>query len=98
MANRVWESVNQDGSHHGWMIFCPACGNGHLFDDRWTFNGNLEKPTFRASMLCKSVDKDLKPTLCHSFVTDGKIEFLSDCLHAMAGKTVDLPDCKPNYS
>ena len=29
---------------------------------------------------------------CHSFVTDGRIEFLGDCTHAMAGQTVDLAD------
>lgn len=29
--------------------------------------------------------------ICHSFVTDGKIQFLSDCTHALAGKTVELP-------
>lgn len=28
---------------------------------------------------------------CHSFVRDGKIEFLSDCSHSLAGQTVDLP-------
>jgi len=28
---------------------------------------------------------------CHSFVTDGKIAFLGDCTHALAGQTVDLP-------
>jgi hypothetical protein len=28
---------------------------------------------------------------CHSFVTDGKIRFLEDSTHAMAGQTVDLP-------
>ncbi len=28
---------------------------------------------------------------CHSFVRDGRIEFLSDCSHAMASQTVDLP-------
>jgi hypothetical protein len=28
---------------------------------------------------------------CHSFVTDGKIQFLSDCSHELAGQTVDLP-------
>lgn len=30
--------------------------------------------------------------LCHSFVTDGKIQYLSDCSHKLAGKTVELPD------
>lgn len=29
--------------------------------------------------------------ICHSFVTDGRIQFLSDCTHALAGQTVDLP-------
>lgn len=28
---------------------------------------------------------------CHSFVTDGRIQFLTDCTHALAGQTVDLP-------
>jgi len=29
---------------------------------------------------------------CHSFVTDGRIQFLADCTHALANQTVDLPD------
>lgn len=29
---------------------------------------------------------------CHSFVTAGRIQFLGDCTHALAGQTVDLPD------
>jgi len=31
------------------------------------------------------------PSVCHSFVTDGRIQFLGDCTHALAGQTVDLP-------
>lgn len=31
-------------------------------------------------------------TSCHSFVTDGRIQFFSDCTHGLAGQTVDLPD------
>jgi hypothetical protein len=30
--------------------------------------------------------------VCHSFVTDGRIAFLRDCTHALAGQTVDLPE------
>ena len=30
--------------------------------------------------------------ICHSFVTDGMIQFLGDCTHALAGQTVPLPD------
>jgi hypothetical protein len=31
-------------------------------------------------------------SVCHSFVRDGHIQFLSDCTHALAGQTVDLPE------
>lgn len=31
-------------------------------------------------------------TVCHTFVTDGRIQFLGDCTHELAGQTVDLPD------
>ena len=31
--------------------------------------------------------------VCHSFVRDGKIQFLEDCTHALAGKIVELPEC-----
>lgn len=30
--------------------------------------------------------------ICHSYVTDGKIQYLNDCTHALRGQTVDLPD------
>lgn len=117
----------RDGVVTGYMIMCPACECGHLFntlkDDAapnrsvWTFNASVDKPTFRASMLVKSghyasgqkkSDGECwctyearygKPapfscSICHSFVTDGRIEFLKDCTHALAGQTVDLPDWK----
>jgi hypothetical protein len=29
---------------------------------------------------------------CHSFVVDGRIQFLGDCTHALANQTVDLPE------
>lgn len=33
-----------------------------------------------------------KCEVCHSFITDGRIQFLGDCTHALAGQTVELPD------
>jgi hypothetical protein len=78
----------------GYLIHCPACGYGHFFNveqpgpngQQWTFNGDLMKPTFSPSMLVLPPGRR-----CHSFVREGRIEYLSDCEHAMAGKTVDLP-------
>lgn len=31
-------------------------------------------------------------SVCHSFVNNGQIQFLSDCTHKLAGQTVELPD------
>lgn len=70
---------------------------------RWTYNGNPDKPTFSPSVLVTwnepsdnpseggDSSKDV-PKVCHSFVTDGRIQFLGDCTHALAGQTVDLPE------
>ena len=30
--------------------------------------------------------------ICHSYVRDGRIQFLGDCTHALVGQTVDLPE------
>lgn len=38
--------------------------------------------------------KKFKCTCCHSFITDGNIQFLNDCSHELAGKTVPLPTFK----
>lgn len=32
------------------------------------------------------------PFVCHSFVVDGRIQFLADCTHELAGQMVDIPD------
>ena len=177
-----------DGPTTGYMVMCPACGNGHKFNTEpgpngvggnnpcWTFNGDMERPTFSPSMhvTTGSAPKDWMPIMksiqlktgeeparipwemmephaeqarrnhnqslerlkqrgglstcealaimddrdwakmdsreaaaelsrrvqswyktapdrvCHSFVTDGNIQFLSDCTHSLAGQTVPL--------
>ncbi|MBB3239128.1 hypothetical protein FHW68_000600 [Pseudomonas sp. Tn43] len=76
---------------------CPGCEMAHRImhgpgaEPRWSWNGNLESPTFTPSVLVRYrwADGD---RVCHSFVTDGRIQFLSDGSHALAGRTVDLAD------
>jgi hypothetical protein len=29
---------------------------------------------------------------CHTFITDGRVQFLADCTHELARQTLDLPD------
>lgn len=85
---------------------CPGCGAPHVLPvtgpKAWGFNHNEDLPTFTPSILVHEAKAGPDATLvapgtvlsprCHSFVTDGRIQFLSDCGHALAGQTVDLPD------
>jgi hypothetical protein len=94
-----------DGSFYGHAIFCPACQMAHVIDHRWEFNGDMERPTFSPSLLrtgtmpLTDAEADMvlrgekfepKPLICHSYIRDGKIQFLSDCSHEMKNMTVDL--------
>lgn len=53
----------------------------------WSFNGDLEKPTIEPSILVRGV-RDGKDYRCHSFVKDGQWQFLGDCTHELANRTV----------
>lgn len=67
------------------VIFCPGCGCGHGWTAGWQFNGNLDAPTIRPSLKVTEMRG-----ICHSFITDGKIQFLDDCWHSLKGTTVAL--------
>ena len=85
---------------------CPACGHLHSFrvvkpgqtwsGPSWTFDGNLEKPTFTPSLRvydpASLVNGVFTKTACHLNVTAGQIVFHGDCPHALAGKTVPMMD------
>jgi hypothetical protein len=36
--------------------------------------------------------KPFECTVCHSFITDGKIQYLNDCTHHLRGQTIELPE------
>lgn len=97
--NDVSGVLMQTSDKMSYAIECPGCEMYHIIHvDRpnhpsWTFNGNVDKPTFTPSLLVTYSWKKEERT-CHSFITDGKIQFLSDCTHALAGQTVDLGNVK----
>lgn len=69
---------------------CPGCGCDHFIDTRgWTFNKDFDAPTFTPSVLVGAQVAEVPR--CHSFVTDGRIKFLNDCDHELAGQEVELP-------
>lgn len=73
----------------------------------WTWNGDRERPTLSPSILQRGKrpitddeharimageQVEVPDLVCHSFVRDGRFEFLGDCTHALAGQTVEIPD------
>lgn len=81
-----------------YAFYCPGCKGAHSFNvhgdrsgdgPKWDFDGNLEKPTFTPSLI---VFYEPKVAKCHLFMRDGKIQFLGDCKHDLAGQTVEVPD------
>jgi hypothetical protein len=37
-----------------WRIDCPGCGEAHVLDGRWSFNGDQQRPTFSPSLLLRT--------------------------------------------
>lgn len=72
---------------------CVGCGCGHRVTDSWVFNEDIEEPTITPSVLNTFPDQKNGPR-CHCFITGGKIKFLNDCTHNLAGQTVEMVDCK----
>ena len=83
-----------------YYFYCEGCEDNHSYRTAvpeglngvtWNFNGNLEKPTFTPSFLRnghESIEK-LKArgsNRCHLFVTNGIVEYCSDCSHSLAGQ------------
>ena len=116
MSLDVIDRYTEASGDGGYMFNCPGCGSLHCVPvgqgpgPRWDFNQNLDRPTFKPSILVtgnyaeppvtsENLDEWKRAPwpqtkvkrVCHSFVTDGQIQFLGDCTHALAGRTVALP-------
>lgn len=89
--------------HHG--VWVKGIYTGMPVGAYWEFNGNYDAPTFSPSLLVRSV-KPLSDEqrerlfrgetitrtelVCHTFIRDGKIQYLNDCTHELAGQTIDM--------
>jgi hypothetical protein len=75
------------------LYWCLGCGYEHAFSLKENggyhiFNMDLENPTVSPSLLQNFVPGKL----CHSFIIDGKIQYLNDCDHKLAGQIIDIPE------
>lgn len=85
--------------------YCPGCCAVHVIwtvrtmgGAVWTFNGNVEKPTFHPSVRFftpRVVDEDgtvwPEVMLCHYFITDGVQKFCGDSEHEQKEKRGNVP-------
>lgn len=69
----------------GWHVY--TCGDQYPESHRWAFNGDFGKPTFRESYLATHPDYR-----CHSYVTDGFVEYCHDCTHDLKNQRLPLLD------
>lgn len=92
-------------SQEGGLVayWCQGCESCHSIrvnaTDRpsWTWDGNVDAPTFSPSVLVTYDGSDVgiddaPPERCHTFIRGGMVEFLGDSTHALAGQTLPLPD------
>ncbi len=102
VPHKDWLDRNGPG-HMEYLFRCPGCKYDHRVivksgrgGPEWGFNHSMEYPTFSPSLLVREYDGDTVVRVCHSYITDGKIQFLGDCTHELKGKTVEmyeLNDC-----
>lgn len=78
-----------------YLFYCPGCGYRHHFitnsrtRPNWTFNGDMQNPTFEPSLLVNQHDDKHR---CHLFLTGGVLRYCHDSHHELAGKDVPLPE------
>ena len=78
-----------------YMHWCPACQEMHRLPDTWTFNGDLESPTFSPSFKHSGWIGEERESVCHYVLTKGVLAYCDDCTHSMKGMSVPIPDLPP---
>jgi hypothetical protein len=76
-------------------FWCRGCDTHHAVTvpptpHAWKWNERVDLPTIQPSILVNRGSAHPGVPVCHSYVTDGRIQYLSGCTHALAGQTVDL--------
>jgi hypothetical protein len=73
-----------------YLHWCPACQELHPLPDSWTFDGDLEQPTFSPSFK-HSGGRSQPEWCCHYTLVKGMLHFAQDCSHAFKGQVIPLP-------
>lgn len=96
---------SRDGFIQHW---CPGCntrheiaiGHANTVGAVWSITWTGEKATVHPSVKVSTniprnqheINNPVTYTQCHYFIKDGMLQFLGDCIHPLAGQTVEIPD------
>ena len=61
--------------------------DNHARSPVWTWNGSTEAPTLKPSIRTRH-----EKGLSHVWLNDGRVQYLNDSTHELAGQTVDLQE------
>ena len=75
--------LNRPTFHPSLLVRSGHFSQYHKDDDDCWCTYNKKHPEEKVRFSCY---------ICHSFIRDGKIQFLNDCTHEYAGKTIELPE------
>lgn len=95
--------TKDDGTKY--FFWCPGCDCCHQFSvgrkqsPNWSFDGNMDRPTFSPSLLMFATltETGQRKTYCHLFLKEGRIQYLDDCPHKLKGQTIDMVEIPPDY-
>jgi hypothetical protein len=87
-------TIKRPGDERGWEWNCSI--TKPTFTPSILVTSGHYMPNWQGpGCYCDKKDEDdqwFSCSRCHSYVTDGKIQFLDDCTHDLKGQTVDLPE------
>lgn len=103
MAKIKRYTLDDGGYNNELGFYCLGCKCKHFISDQhtnieamgngpWIFNNDYENPTIKPSILVSVPNNENIDYKCHSYITDGKIQYLNDCTHKLAGKTVEMEE------
>lgn len=84
--------IRKNGNETEYIFFDLGQHRPVTINSGWKFNGDVFSPTFSPSILTTTPPNEAGDNYrSHSFIRDGKIQYLIDCSHEFACRTIDLP-------
>lgn len=70
-------------------FYCEGCDEYHGFNTTWSVTNHDSSVTVHPSIGVYKRD-GLEGFQCHSFIRDGHVHYLGDCVHDMRSQTVKM--------